>query len=117
MLPPPPDVPDPLGQTAAAVADPTRRLLLKALHTTPGLTTGELAALAPHRSRFTIMKHVRVLERAGLVRVMDDGRRRRHFAEPTALVGLRIWLSELAGGTARPANRADLRPDSDGTSP
>jgi DNA-binding transcriptional ArsR family regulator len=112
MTPQRKNVPDLLGQTAAAVADPTRRLLLEALHAAPGLTTGELASLAPHRSRFATMKHVRVLERAGLVRIMDDGRRRRHFAEPTALAGLTTWLSSLAGGTARPAGRADPRPNS-----
>jgi hypothetical protein len=39
------------------------------------------------------MKHVDVLRRAGLVRTMADGRRRRHYLEPQALTPLRDWLS------------------------
>ncbi|MFI5262699.1 MAG: ArsR/SmtB family transcription factor [Candidatus Limnocylindrales bacterium] len=103
---------DALDGTGAALADPTRRLILERLRDQPGLTTGELALLAPQLSRFAVMKHIRVLQAADLVRAMDDGRRRRHFLEATALVALRTWLAGFAaveGGPGAP------RPGSGGT--
>ena len=104
---------DDLDRAAAALADPTRRLILERLRDAPGLTTGELAHLVPRLSRFGVMKHLRVLAEANLVRVMDDGRRRRHFLEAGALLGLRAWLTGFAApgeGRGRP------RPGSGGTS-
>jgi len=89
----------------AALADPTRRLMMDRLRDTPGLTTGELAALVPAHSRFAAMKHLRVLVRAGLVRAMDDGPRRRHYLEPAALAPLRAWLERIGGSPRRPATR------------
>ena len=96
---------EPLDRVAAAIADPTRRLILERLRATPGLTTGDLAALVPQRTRFAVMKHVRVLEAAGLVRVMHDGRRRRHFAEPAAFFSLRAWIERMGGSPRRRATR------------
>lgn len=75
-----------------ALADPTRRAILGQLSTAPGTTTAELAAVAPTISRFAVMKHLEVLRRAGLVRTMDEGRRRRHYREGAALQPLRAWL-------------------------
>lgn len=96
---------DPIDRAAAAIADPTRRLLLERLVATPGMTSGELAALVPQHTRFAVLKHVRVLEGAGLVRVMHDGRRRRHFAEGAALAGLRGWIERIGGSPRRRATR------------
>jgi DNA-binding transcriptional ArsR family regulator len=39
-------------------------------------TTGELAAAFPRLSRFAIMKHLRVLQRAGLLIARRQGRKR-----------------------------------------
>ena len=75
-----------------ALADPTRRRILDRLATTPGATTSDLVALAPAISRFAVMKHLRVLREANLVRTMDEGRRRRHYREAAALEPLRVWL-------------------------
>ena len=75
-----------------AVADPTRRAILGQLGRAPGTTTAELGAVAPTISRFAVMKHLEVLRRAGLVRSMDEGRRRRHYRETAALGPLRAWL-------------------------
>jgi DNA-binding transcriptional ArsR family regulator len=61
-----------LDLTFAALADPTRRAILTRLRRGDA-TVGELAH--PFRvSRPAISKHLRVLERAGLVRRRADGR-------------------------------------------
>jgi DNA-binding transcriptional ArsR family regulator len=75
-----------------ALADPTRRAILRHLADAPGATTAELATLAPSISRFAVMKHLEVLRRADLLRSMDEGKRRRHYPEPAALRPLRAWL-------------------------
>lgn len=55
-----------------ALADPTRRALLEQLREGPA-TVGELAE--PHRMTFqAVSKHLKKLERAGLVRRHRDGR-------------------------------------------
>jgi DNA-binding transcriptional ArsR family regulator/uncharacterized protein YndB with AHSA1/START domain len=58
----------------SALSDPTRRAILDLLRENPR-TTGELANLFP-QSRFAIMKHLNVLESAGLVLVRRHGRER-----------------------------------------
>ena len=49
-----------------ALADPTRRLLLDALHERDGQTLTELGA-GRDMTRFGVMKHLKLLEEAGLV--------------------------------------------------
>lgn len=58
-----------------ALADPTRRAILDRLRAGRA-TTGQLAAEFPHLSRFAVMKHLGVLERAGLVLTQKEGRLR-----------------------------------------
>jgi len=61
-----------------ALADPTRRGLLDALFKRDGQTLGSLG----HRlsmTRFGVMKHLRVLEEAGLVVTKRRGREKLHF--------------------------------------
>jgi DNA-binding transcriptional ArsR family regulator len=48
-----------------ALADPSRRRLLDRLFERDGQTHRELAAALPHKTRIAVMKHLRVLERAG----------------------------------------------------
>lgn len=62
----------PLDQIFGALADPTRRLILDRL-TGGEATVGELAEPF-EMSRPAISKHLRVLERAGLVDRQIDGR-------------------------------------------
>lgn len=57
-----------------ALADPTRRELLDLLRT-GARTTGELASAFP-MSRIGVMKHLAILESAGLVVTRKDGRQR-----------------------------------------
>ncbi len=64
-----------------ALADPTRRSLLDALFAQDGQS---LTALEGHAemSRFGVMKHLRVLEDAGLVVTRRRGPREAAFPEP-----------------------------------
>ncbi|MEM7480276.1 MAG: metalloregulator ArsR/SmtB family transcription factor [Acidobacteriota bacterium] len=58
-----------------ALADPTRRCVLKLLRGGP-LATTEIVSALPHLSRFGVMKHMAVLREAGLITVRRDGSRR-----------------------------------------
>ena len=64
-----------------ALADPTRRLLLDRLFACDGQTLLELAA-AVEITRFGVMKHLRVLEDAGLVICRRSGREKLHILNP-----------------------------------
>ena len=61
-----------------ALADPTRRSLLDELFQEDGQTLTALEARLP-MSRFGVMKHLKVLEEAGLVITRRDGREKLHF--------------------------------------
>jgi DNA-binding transcriptional ArsR family regulator len=67
-----------------ALADPTRREILDALYERDGQTLGELERRF-EMSRFGVMKHVRVLEDAGLVVTRKAGRARLHFLNPVPI--------------------------------
>src|SRR6187431_740600 len=79
-----------------ALADPTRRELLDELYREDGQT---LSALEDRfeMSRFGVMKHLKVLEEAGLVVTRKRGREKLHFlnAVPIRLVHDR-WVSKYA---------------------
>src|SRR5271155_4338766 len=79
-----------------ALADPTRRSLLDELHERDGQTLSALEARLP-MTRFGVMKHLRVLEEAGLVVTRRRGREKLHFlnAVPIRLVHDR-WVSKYA---------------------
>lgn len=61
-----------------ALADPTRRDLLDALFDRDGQTLTELEARTS-LTRFGVMKHLKVLEQAGLVLTRRRGREKLHF--------------------------------------
>ncbi|MFN8110522.1 MAG: metalloregulator ArsR/SmtB family transcription factor [Thermoleophilia bacterium] len=67
-----------------ALADPTRRALLDALFAADGQTLTALEAHAP-MTRFGLMKHLRVLEDAGLVVTRRRGREKLHFLNPVPI--------------------------------
>src|SRR6476659_2405969 len=79
-----------------ALADPNRRLLLDLLFERDGRTLGELDAEL-EMTRFGVMKHLRVLEEAGLVVTRRRGREKLHFLNP---VPIRLvhdrWVSKYA---------------------
>lgn len=68
-----------------ALADPTRRALLDRLFERDGLSLGELEASAPHLTRFGVMKHLAVLQQAGLVVTRKQGRFKYHFLNPVPI--------------------------------
>lgn len=67
-----------------ALADPTRRFLLDLLFTRDGRTLTELEGELP-MSRFGVMKHLRVLEQAGLIVTRRSGREKLHFLNPVPI--------------------------------
>ena len=77
-----------------ALADPTRRRLLDELFREDGQTLGALEARLP-MTRFGVMKHLNVLEEAGLVVTRRRGREKLHYlnAIPIRLVHDR-WVSK-----------------------
>jgi DNA-binding transcriptional ArsR family regulator len=67
-----------------ALADPTRRHLLDVLFERDGRTLGELEE-GVEMTRFGVMKHLRVLEEAGLVVTRRAGREKHHFLNPVPI--------------------------------
>jgi DNA-binding transcriptional ArsR family regulator len=61
-----------------ALADPTRRFLLDLLFAREGQTLTELESTV-QMTRYGVMKHLKVLEEAGLVVVRRSGREKLHF--------------------------------------
>jgi uncharacterized protein YndB with AHSA1/START domain/DNA-binding transcriptional ArsR family regulator len=79
-----------------ALADPSRRLLLDRLYGRDGQTLGELDAALPQMTRIAVMKHLRVLERAGLVVSHRSGRRRLHYLNPVPIRQIHDrWLDKF----------------------
>jgi uncharacterized protein YndB with AHSA1/START domain len=68
-----------------ALADPGRRELLDRLFERDGQTLGELCEYLPAMTRFGVMKHLGVLEEAGLVTTQRVGREKRHFLNPVPI--------------------------------
>ena len=67
-----------------AVADPTRRHLLDRLFQRDGRTLTDLESEL-QMTRFGVMKHLRVLEDAGLVVTRRSGREKLHFLNPVPI--------------------------------
>lgn len=67
-----------------ALADPTRRFLLDLLFDRDGRTLTELESELS-MTRFGVMKHLKVLEAAGLVATRKEGREKLHFLNPVPI--------------------------------
>ena len=78
-----------------ALADPTRRFLLDRLYKRDGRTLSELESEL-EMTRFGVMKHLRVLEDAGLVVTKRSGREKLHFLNvvPIRLIHDR-WIDKF----------------------
>ncbi|MFC3085401.1 MULTISPECIES: ArsR/SmtB family transcription factor [Tabrizicola] len=75
-----------------ALSDPTRRMMLSRLARGPAAVS---ALAGPTGLRLpTIMRHLAVLEEAGLVATQKDGRVRSCALVPEALAPVRDWLEE-----------------------
>jgi DNA-binding transcriptional ArsR family regulator len=80
----------------SAIADPSRRRILDALRDRDGQTVGELTqALAP-LGRHAVLKHVGVLEAAGLIVSRKEGRVRRCHLNAVPIVELaQRWIDDF----------------------
>ncbi|HEY2668767.1 MAG TPA: metalloregulator ArsR/SmtB family transcription factor [Rugosimonospora sp.] len=67
-----------------ALADPTRRHLLDLLFERDGRTLTDLESNL-QMTRFGVMKHLRVLEEAGLLVTRRSGREKLHFLNPVPI--------------------------------
>jgi DNA-binding transcriptional ArsR family regulator len=67
-----------------ALADPSRRFLLDLLFERDGRTLTELDEEL-EMTRFGVMKHLRVLEEAGLVVARRSGREKLHYLNPVPI--------------------------------
>jgi DNA-binding transcriptional ArsR family regulator len=97
-----------------ALADRTRRHLLDRLFERDGRTLTELESELA-MTRFGVMKHLRILEDAGLLVTRRDGREKRHFLNP---VPIRLmhdrWIGKYR--ERRTSALADLKRELEGRS-
>jgi uncharacterized protein YndB with AHSA1/START domain len=75
---------DRVDEVFKALADPTRRGLLDALQAEDGQTLSALEQRVP-MTRFGVMKHLKVLEQAGLIVSKRRGREKLHFLNPVPI--------------------------------
>ena len=88
-----------------ALADPTRRLLLDRLFEREGRTLSELDSLVDGMTRFGVMKHLKILEAAGLVVTRRVGREKRHYLNP---VPVQLIYDRWVSKYTRPGVTTDL---------
>ena len=119
---------DELDPVFRALADPSRRRLLDALQQRDGRTLTELERALPGLTRFGVMRHLGVLEAAGLVTTRRSGRFKLHYLNPVpirlihdrwihsyqeALVGtlaeIKTTLEKSAAGTTRHVYQVYIR--------
>src|SRR5476651_322190 len=85
-----------MDEVFRALADPTRRSLLDELYREDGQSLSRLAERFS-MTRFGVMKHLKLLEEAGLVITKRRGREKLHFLNP---VPIRLvhdrWVSKYA---------------------
>ncbi|MEM6392819.1 MAG: metalloregulator ArsR/SmtB family transcription factor [Planctomycetota bacterium] len=82
-----------IDQTFSALSDPTRRSILARVAEDDGLRVTDLAEpFAGRMSLPAVSKHLRVLERAGLLRQEKDGRVRRCHLDAKPLAEAAAWI-------------------------
>lgn len=80
-----------------ALADNHRRALLDALFARDGQPLNELCGVLPELTRFGVMKHLGVLERAHLVVTEKVGREKLHYLNPVPIQQIHDrWMSKYA---------------------
>jgi len=87
-----------MDEVFKALADPTRRELLDRLFERDGQSLSALEEGLP-MTRFGVMKHLKVLEEAGLVTTQKRGREKLHFLNP---VPIRLVHDRWVGKYAEP---------------
>lgn len=89
-----------------ALSHSGRRALLDALHERDGQSVSELGQALPDLGRHAVLKHLGVLEEAGLVTSKKAGRSRLCYLNAAPVVALaHRWLDEYALGWGQALNR------------
>ena len=83
---------DSAGAVFAALADPTRREVVRLLAEHPGLTASALADELPV-SRPAIAKHLGILHDAGLAEAAREGRETRYRLTPAPMNDAMAWMA------------------------
>jgi DNA-binding transcriptional ArsR family regulator len=83
-----------LNEVFGALADPTRREVMRSLAERPGLTASSLAGELP-MTRQAVSKHLHALYGAGLVTAHREGRETRYTLTPAPLAGAMQWMTEV----------------------
>ena len=97
-----------LGVLFAALADPTRRQVIRSLSGAEPVTASGLAVELPI-TRQAIAKHLGALERAGLVEPRREGRETRYRLTPEPLDGAIAWMEEVGARWDRSLARLSER--------
>lgn len=91
---------DDLDAVFKALANRVRRAICDQLRLRP-LTTAQLCANFPELDRCTVMQHLKVLERAGLVVAVRKGRERFNHLDAMPIQAIhRRWIGPHAAGAA-----------------
>jgi DNA-binding transcriptional ArsR family regulator len=90
-----PELDDRIGAVFAALADPTRRQVVRTLSLQPDLTASSLAGELP-MTRQAVTKHLAVLDRAGLVEGRRSGREVRYAVRPQRLRAATRSMAQVA---------------------
>jgi DNA-binding transcriptional ArsR family regulator len=100
-----------LNDVFGALADPTRREVMRSLAVQPGLTASSLAGDLP-MTRQAVSKHLHALSDAGLVTARREGRETRYTLTPAPLADAMAWMTEVGAEwderLARLARRSEL---------
>jgi DNA-binding transcriptional ArsR family regulator len=101
----------PLDSVFGALADPTRRDLLRIVISQGPRTTSELAA-GRDISRQAVTKHLAVLTDAGLLKAARTGRETRYEATKRGLAPANRWLRDADAAWERRLDRLRRQVDS-----
>jgi DNA-binding transcriptional ArsR family regulator len=85
---------DRAGAVFAALADPTRRAVVRSLSEQPTVTASALATQLPI-SRQAVTKHLATLAGAGLIEGRREGRETRYRLTPEPLDDAVQWMAEV----------------------
>jgi DNA-binding transcriptional ArsR family regulator len=85
---------DQAGAVFFALADPTRREVIRQLASSGPATVTELSARLPV-TRQAVAKHLAALDDAGLVSAEQQGRQRRYRLTPGPLAQAMSWMTEV----------------------
>jgi DNA-binding transcriptional ArsR family regulator len=102
---------DNIGAVFAALADPTRRQVVRSLSRQPDLTASRLAGELP-MTRQAVAKHLHALSGAGLVTARREGRETRYTLTPAPMTEAIDWMTTVGAEwderLARLARRSSL---------